>query len=203
MTEQGKIRVFSIPQEEIAKPRTKPKKKNSTKKTAADISAAMAALVEKFAALNKEDYRDLAESPRRRSREAALLLFFQMEMGGEDWDLASAVFKDIELNETGSQFAWQLAQNAVADQENSDRLMGIYARQWTLDRFPAIDRCVLRLAISELLRDENDTANIIINEAIELSKKFGDENSGAFVNGILDTIRTNELNKVTPEDLPK
>ena len=72
-------------------------------------------------------------------------------------------------------------------------MLNRHAREWTIDRFASVDRCILRMAISELLRDQGDNSSIIINEAIELAKKFGDENSGAFVNGILDNIRINEF----------
>lgn len=202
----GNIRVFPLPGD-VSNPEKPPKKTKTKKVTDADKDAQAAEAVEaakamaaKFAVLNQEDYCELAESPRRRAREAALLLSFQMDMGGDDWELASQVLEDIGLNEVGAVFAMQLAQNAAADQEKSDTLINNYAREWSLDRFAAIDRSILRLAISELFRDGGENANIIINEAIELAKKFGDENSGAFVNGILDALRINELGKTPPED---
>lgn len=161
-------------------------------------------LAAKFATMNQEDYRDLAESPRRRAREAALLLSFQMDMGVESWNLAAMVLTDIGLSEAGAAFALQLAQGAAADQEICDQLINKYAREWTVDRFAAIDRNILRLAISELLHDKDGAnANIIINEAIELAKKFGDENSGSLVNGILDAIRIKELAVPATEETPQ
>ena len=98
----------------------------------------------------------------------------------------------------------QLAQGAAADQEICDQLINKYAREWTVDRFAAIDRNILRLAISELLHDKDGAnANIIINEAIELAKKFGDENSSSLVNGILDAIRIKELAVPATEETPQ
>lgn len=201
MTETGKIRTFPLPQPAEDKPVRK------TAKPAAKTEAPELAdeeLAAKFATMNKEDYRDLAESPRRRAREAALLLSFQMDMGGESWNLAARVLTDIGLSEDGAAFALQLAQSAAADQERCDQLINEYAREWTVDRFAAIDRNILRLAIAELLHDQNSAnANIIINEAIELAKKFGDENSGSLVNGILDAIRIKELTIPSAEDAPQ
>lgn len=201
MTETGKIRTFPLPQPAEDKPVRK------TAKPAAKTEAPELAdeeLAAKFATMNKEDYRDLSQSPRRRAREAALLLSFQMDMGGESWHLAARVLTDIGLSEDGAAFALQLAQSAAADQERCDQLINEYAREWTVDRFAAIDRNILRLAIAELLHDQNGAnANIIINEAIELAKKFGDENSGSLVNGILDAIRIKELTVPPAEDAPQ
>ena len=187
MTETGKIRTFPIPQ-----PEDKPAKARSkaVKSSPAPPELSEEELAQKFAVMNDEDYRDLAASPRRRAREAALLLSFQMDMGGESWDLAATVLTDIGLSESGAQFALLLAQNAAAQQERCDQLINKYARDWTVERFAAIDRNILRLAIAELLADsQGKNATIIINEAIELAKKFGDENSGSLINGILDAIR--------------
>lgn len=199
MTETGKIRTFPLPQPQEDKPSRKPKTpariaQQLEEKEAAELNA-------KFAVMNKEDYRDLSSTPRRRAREAALLLSFQMDMGGEDWALAAKVLVDIGLSEEGTAFALQLAQNADANREQCDQLINKYAREWTVDRFAAIDRNILRLAVAELMHDTTgENFNIIINEAIELAKKFGDENSGPFVNGILDAIRINEHFDAKQED---
>ena len=201
MTEIGKIRTFPLPQPAEDKPLRK------TAKPVAKTEAPELAdeeLAAKFATMNKEDYRDLSQSPRRRAREAALLLSFQMDMGGESWHLAAQVLTDIGLSEDGAAFALQLAQSAAADQEKCDQLINEFAREWTVERFAAIDRNILRLAIAELLHDQGvANANIIINEAIELAKKFGDENSGSLVNGILDAIRIKELTVPPAEDAPQ
>lgn len=201
MTETGKIRTFPLPQPAEDKPVRKTK---SNKVSPSTPELAEEELAAKFATMNQEDYRDLAESPRRRAREAALLLSFQMDMGVESWNLAAMVLTDIGLSKAGAAFALQLAQGAAADQEICDQLINKYAREWTVDRFAAIDRNILRLAISELLHDKDGAnANIIINEAIELAKKFGDENSSSLVNGILDAIRIKELAVPATEETPQ
>ncbi len=66
-----------------------------------------------------------------------------------------------------------------------DVIIGENAKQWSVGRLPATDRCLLRMAIWELLDSETPT-KVILNEAIELAKKFGTEDSARFVNGLLD-----------------
>lgn len=197
MTETGKIRAFPLPQKEEDKPAKKAKAK-PIKKEAAPTEEETMQLAAKFAALNKEDFKELSSTPRRRAREAALLLSFQMDMGGESWELAKNVLVDLGLEEAGALFAMQLAQTASEQQESVDIIINKYTREWTVDRLAAIDRNILRLAVAELWVD-NENAAIIINEAIELAKKFGDENSSAFVNGILDAVRSKELGLAATE----
>ena len=195
MTENsGKVRRFPLPEGSAPEPLPR-LKKPAARKPASDEEEKLAAeaLIAKFAALNKEDYAGLSDSPRRRSREAALLLLYQMEMGGEDWQLAEKVLEDVELSPECAYFAKELAHNAAADKEYSIEMIGKYARDWIVERFASIDRCILYLAVSEMRRDESDNAAVIINEAIEMAKKFGDENSGPFINGILDAIRIREF----------
>jgi transcription antitermination protein NusB len=81
-----------------------------------------------------------------------------------------------------------LVEGVAADQADIDRLISDNAKGWTLARMPAVDRAVLRLAICELRsRPETPTA-VIIDEAVELAKRFSTDDSGRFVNGMLSTI---------------
>ncbi len=191
MSDSGKIRAFPLPREKEQEP-VKQIQRRTSKQARMLQEQAQAEFEEKFAALNKEDFKEISTTPRRRAREAALLLSFQMDMGGESWDLAQNVLADLGLDLAGSEFAVQLAKNAISQQNKIDELINKYAREWTVDRFAAIDRNILRLAIAELIDDETGSANIIINEAIELAKKFGDGNSSSFVNGILDAVHSQE-----------
>jgi len=206
MTENtGKVRKFTIPPDpelpplpQFQKPVISQRKLEEQEKQEAE------ALIAKFKELNREDYKDLSTAPRRRAREAALLLFFQMEMGGEDWQLAENIFSDIGLEDTGIYYARENAHAAMEDKPHSEKLLVDHAREWTVDRFASIDRCILYLALSELRRDPSDQTSVILNEAVELAKKFGDENSPAFINGILDAIckesRKDEAAKETAAD---
>jgi N utilization substance protein B len=73
--------------------------------------------------------------------------------------------------------------------EELDRLIIRYSEHWRLERMVAVDRNLLRLAVYELLYRPDIPAKVVINEAVELAKRYGTEASGAFVNGLLDRIR--------------
>lgn len=143
---------------------------------------------ELFRILNEEDYRELSTTPRRRARELSLLILFQVVVGDCDWDTARRVLEDTNVTGENAVFAISLARRAQEDRQHSDELMASCAREWDVKRFAQVDRLVLWLGISELLRDTESQASIIINEAVEIAKKFGTEDSAAFVNGMLDSI---------------
>ena len=162
-------------------------------------AAAAASSVEKFRRLNAEDYAELSSTPRRRAREASLLLLFQVEIGGCPWSIAEQVLADAGVKGKNAEFAIALARGAAAEREHTDRLLAAYAREWDVERFSAVDRVVLHLAVAELLHDERDEAHIIMNEAIELGKKFGSADSGPFINAMLDRIYSRDLTAAPDE----
>ena len=77
----------------------------------------------------------------------------------------------------------------AAHQEELDALIARYSEHWRLERMALVDRNLLRLATFELLYRDDIPAKVVINEAVELAKRYGTEESGAFVNGLLDRIR--------------
>lgn len=85
-------------------------------------------------------------------------------------------------------YARQLAQGATLHAEAIDELIRRFAENWRLERMPIIDRNILRLAVYEMLYESSVPKVVIVDEAIELAKKFGSENSGRFVNGLLDGV---------------
>lgn len=87
------------------------------------------------------------------------------------------------------EFAQHLVDGVLAQQEAIDAVIMKYAQNWELTRMAAIDRCVLRLASFELIHDRETPVNVIINEAVEIAKKFSTAQSGKFVNGILDKVK--------------
>ena len=87
-------------------------------------------------------------------------------------------------------YARTLVEGSLAHQESIDRLVANQADNWRLERMPVVDRNVLRLAVYEMRYQPDVPAVVVIDEAIELAKKFGSEQSGRFVNGILDALRT-------------
>jgi len=142
-----------------------------------------------FLQLNKEDYATLSDKPRRRAREAALIMLYQVEQGECPWHIAERVLDDVNVTGENAAFAADLARAAFDDKEKSDQLLSAYSREWSVDRFAPVDRVILHLAVSELQHDDGSNTAVIINEAIEMGKKFGDKESGPFINGILDNIK--------------
>ena len=134
------------------------------------------------------------ESPRRRSREAALQILYALDLsereGGERKGVQEA-FEDaaanFELPEGARAFAKELVLGVEAHRARIDELVGEHARHWRVDRMAAVDRNVLRLATFELLESEAPTP-VVIDEAVELVRRFGDDRSPAFVNGVLDAV---------------
>ncbi len=151
-----------------------------------------------FRALNAEDFAGLSHTPRRRAREAALLMLFQVEVGGSGWDMAAGILEMAEIKGSNAAFALELAQTAYSRRLESDALLAAYAQEWDVARFSPVDRAVLHLAVPELLAAAAD-GSIVINEAIELGKKFGSEESGPFINGILDHILKDRQAPESPE----
>ncbi|MDO4581153.1 MAG: transcription antitermination factor NusB [Bacillota bacterium] len=172
-------------------------KKQREQREREEIAAAAAA--ERFAELNRDDYAQLSPKPRRRAREAALLLLYGVDFGQDDFAHAGELLADIGLSDDNAAFASLLAANTTARLAELDQRIAGYTRQWDVERISAVDRCVLRLALYELFYLPDTPANIVINEAIELAKKFGSDDSGAFVNGVLDAIYNKELKQSNGE----
>ncbi len=84
--------------------------------------------------------------------------------------------------------AKELVQGTLDNQERIDDLIRSQADNWRLERMPAVDRNILRLAIYEMMFEEDTPKLVVLDEAIELAKKFGSEQSGRFVNGLLDGL---------------
>jgi N utilization substance protein B len=116
-------------------------------------------------------------------------MLFQWDMSSQDTTRLEANFwKSAKAAGQTRAFANQLFEGAAHDSTTLDELIAKYAANWRLDRLAAIDRAILRLAIHEM-RATDTPAKVVINEAVELAKKFSSEESGGFVNGILDTFR--------------
>ena len=97
--------------------------------------------------------------------------------------------KDIKLNAEIKDFSMLLSTGACENIREIDRIISRYSHHWRLSRMSKVDRNILRLAVYELGYLSNIPAAVTINEAIELAKKYGIEDSPSFINGILDRIR--------------
>jgi N utilization substance protein B len=129
-------------------------------------------------------------SSRRRSREMAVQVLYQVDMAQSDISEALRVFCDhFEAPESIRDFAVELANGAHEHREEIDALIKRFSEHWRLERMPSVDRNILRLAIFELLYRPDIPVKVSINEAVDLGKIYGSGDSGAFINGILDRIR--------------
>jgi len=124
---------------------------------------------------------------RRKAREMALQALFQMDMGGVNSQRALAVI--FEENGVEDVYTRKLVEGAEKNMAAIDKKISEYSIDWKLGRMSAVDRNILRLAAYELLVPQEDTpAGVSINEAVELAKKYGTEESAKFVNGILGAM---------------
>ncbi|HZY05176.1 MAG TPA: transcription antitermination factor NusB [Anaeromyxobacteraceae bacterium] len=132
----------------------------------------------------------MAAARRTKSRERALQALYQIDVASTDLEEALARFwrsfepVEREVRET----AEVLVRGVAAHRRQIDEAIEAVSMNWRLDRMAKVDRNVLRLAVHELLHRPEVPVKVVIDEAIELGKKFGSESSGAFVNGVLDRI---------------
>lgn len=124
---------------------------------------------------------------RRKARECGLQMLFQIDLSGcEAGWVRREFWKANPSPDPVRQFADRLVEGAVEHRLEIDRKLAEIAENWRLDRMSTVDRNVLRMAMYELTYERGTPAKVVINEAIDIAKKFGTEQSAAFVNGVLD-----------------
>jgi len=127
-------------------------------------------------------------SLRHKSREYALQMLFQWEMGKQEpAKIENGFWANARAQKSTREFANQLFENAAARTAELDPIISTHAQNWRIERISAIDRAILRLAICEL-RTSGTPAKVVLNEAVELAKKFSSEEAAGFINGILDAV---------------
>ncbi len=127
---------------------------------------------------------------RTRAREYALQLLYQVDVTRADptEQLIEEFWTYHQVPDDVKRFATQLVQGTLRHQEEIDRLIAEHANNWRLTRMAVVDRNILRLGTYELRYVEDVPPKVCLNESVELAKRFGDEESSKFVNGILDAI---------------
>ncbi len=144
---------------------------------------------------------DSAVGGRHRGREIALQILYAIDLAtatatatdaqGAPHDLREQIFSRIVENfdvpRAAEKFARELVASVVERIESLDEILGIHARNWRVSRMAAVDRNVLRLAVHEL-RDTTTPVAVVIDEAVDLARRFGSDASPAFVNGVLDAV---------------
>ena len=133
---------------------------------------------------------------RRTGRERALQALYQLEMGSLEPEAALEMAWASAPDEEGTAkaqadaraFARELVEGVGGHREEIDRLIEEHSHNWRLDRMARVDRSVLRVAVYELRFREDIPMKVTLNEAVELGKRYGTEESSAFINGVLDRI---------------
>jgi N utilization substance protein B len=132
---------------------------------------------------------------RRKSRELTMQMLFQGDLGKQTSDQVSALFwpsrDDVDAETRG--FAEDLYRVATARQSEIDALIESHAQNWRLERMAVVDRNLLRAAVAEMLGYPNTPAAIIINESLEIARRYAAPESVQFLNGVLDAIARSVL----------
>ncbi len=126
---------------------------------------------------------------RRAGREIALKALYQMDIVSDrSLDNLRLQFESMPADPRAREFALRLVKGVCADLEHLDELLVQVITNWSISRLSRVDHNILRLAAYELLYLEDVPARATMDEAIELAKRYGDRNSGQFVNGVLDVL---------------
>ena len=127
---------------------------------------------------------------RRKSRELAMQMLFQADIGKQSPDEVRDTFwrsgDEVEPEVRG--FAEDLFRAATLHQERIDKMIADHSRHWRLERMPAVDRNLLRMAIGEMMGFNATPFPIVINEALEIGRRYAAPESINFLNGVLDAV---------------
>ena len=133
---------------------------------------------------------------RREGREAAVQFFYQRDLGGAPAATDLADFYAFRgLSPAARRFSQPLVVGLIEKKEAIDEIIERHLQNYELGRLSAVDRNVLRVAIYELLFCPDVPAAVVMNEAIDIAKKYGTEDSGRFVNGLLDKVQSEQVEK--------
>jgi N utilization substance protein B len=126
---------------------------------------------------------------RRKARELALQMLFQYDMAGNEPDMIIGTFEDLQKSKPNTrEFAVKIFRGTVGHLGEIDDMIQVQAENWRLSRMAVVDRNIIRMSIYEFLHETDTPKLVIIDEAIEIAKKFGTQKSSQFINGILDGI---------------
>jgi transcription antitermination factor NusB len=125
---------------------------------------------------------------RTRARELALQFLYQNDLVSQPLDECEDFLRSEERDVETRRFARRLVEGTLEHKVEIDEMIQGVAQNWNISRMAVVDRNVLRLATHELLHCRDIPPKVAINEAIEIGKRYSTQNSGAFINGILDKI---------------
>ena len=129
-------------------------------------------------------------SRRRQARELAVQMLYQADMGGSSIEQVAEGFPPDQVagGPVVAEYATRLATSAWQNREQVDEMIRSQADHWRVERMAPVDRNILRLAVAEFLFEEDVPKLVVVDEAIELGKRLGSEQSGSFINGVLDGL---------------
>lgn len=126
---------------------------------------------------------------RRKSREFAMQMLYQWELSGNTPEQVSeSFFRERTAEQEVERFARELFRGAVNDVRALDHTIAEHAKNWRLERMAAVDRGILRMATYELLHCPGTPPQAVINEALEIARRYSGGDSVQFINGILDSV---------------
>jgi N utilization substance protein B len=139
---------------------------------------------------------------RRKARESTLQILFQLEFDNTKPEkVFDSFWKNRRATKEIKEHSRWLVDKITSHRENIDHLIQSVSTNWRISRMAIVDRNILRMAVCELLYEENLAPAIVINEAIEIAKKYSSEDGATFVNGILDAVRKEiQTMKKAPEE---
>ncbi|MFQ5702098.1 MAG: transcription antitermination factor NusB [Acidobacteriota bacterium] len=142
---------------------------------------------------------------RRRAREFTLQVLFQLDLAPQDPDTAlEAFWAGKQVSDAVRGFTEVLVRGTMLKRDLIDGILASTSHNWRVSRMPVVDRNVLRMASYEFLFETETPKVVIIDEAIEIAKRFSNEAAGLFVNGVLDAVRLRIENDelLLPDDAP-
>ncbi len=126
---------------------------------------------------------------RRQARECALEVLYRLDLVGDEPEhtIAEILLRKNPPDEAET-YLRRLVDSALGNQQEVDAALRRHLTRWRLERLTVLDRAILRLAASEILYFDDVPPKVTINEAVEIAKKYGDDDAGKFVNGVLDSV---------------
>jgi len=128
---------------------------------------------------------------RRKAREMALQVLFQMDFNDNQPDLVlEAIFEETDaISHRAKEYAKNLVSGTIQNLPEIDTVISSLSAEWSIERMAGVDRNIARMAVYEMnFGQEKLTPNVVINEAVELAKSYGSEDSSRFINGILGSL---------------
>lgn len=139
---------------------------------------------------------------RTKAREAALQVLYRVDLAdGSAIESLEAVASELKLSAEVIAYAEAVITGVTENLADIDSAITEFSSNWAIERMPVVDRNVLRIAVFELLFRSDIPFKVVIDEAVELAKRFGSEDSGAFINGVLDPLASDRLSKASGRPL--